>query len=99
MGCFNDISHEMGHYQHNANLGALYTGLLLSSNYNINLSGECTALMNLFENSKNVPNKVYEYATTSPLEFEAECYAKMVNGIKLDDDVMQLYIKLGGVII
>ena len=99
LGCFSDISHEMGHYQHNANLGALYGVLLLSSNHNINMPGECSELINLFKNSKNVPSKVSEYATTSPMEFVAECYAKMIDGIKLDDDVMQLYIKLGGVII
>ena len=52
-----------------------------------------------FENSKNIVLKVSHYSALSPLEFVAECYAKMVDGIKLDDDVMQLYIKLGGVII
>ena len=111
---FSTVNHEMGHIQHYANIGETQLILSLSTLSNkivkeiaddipiirrLNKDETAIKMVEIFENSKTIAEKVSEYAATSPLEFVAECYAKMVDGIKLDDDVMQLYIKLGGVII
>ena len=83
---FSIINHEMGHLQHFTNT---------KSNFN-ELDKNFTEL---FEKSKDIAKKVSNYAVTSPTEFVAECYSKIVDGIKLDDDVLDLYKKFGGVII
>ena len=83
---FSEIYHEMGHLQHVTNANSSFSAL--DKKYE-----------KLFEQSKKTAKKVSEYASTSPCEFVAECYAKMADGIKLDDDIINLYKKLGGVMI
>ena len=55
----------------------------------------------LFKNSIDTAKKISDYATTDPTEFVAEtfsklCTQKQIGGQLLDDDVMELYKKLGG---
>ena len=76
----------MGHLQHCVNTNSNFVDLE-------------NKFAELFNKSQNTASKVSKYALTSPTEFVAECYAKMVDGIKLDSDVMELYQKLGGALI
>lgn len=48
------------------------------------------------ETEQNTIGKVSDYAKNGIGEFIAEAYAKLVKGVKLDDDVMALYKKYGG---
>lgn len=98
---FSQISHEMGHVQHFNNLKSSDLFYQIGS-YDLSktiLSRKGRRLWDLFNDKKDVARKVSDYATITPVEFVAECYAKMVDGIKLDDDVVDLYQKLGGVMI
>ena len=80
---FSLIYHEIGHLEHAENTKSTF--YFLDKKH-----------MRLFKASKDIASKVSAYATTSPCEFVAECFAKLCDGIKLDDDVMKLYEKLGG---
>ena len=95
---FGVISHEMGHLQHFSALGDSKFALSLGKSHERpkELAKGTKELLELFENSKDVTSKVSKYAQESPLEFVAECYSKMTDGIKLDDDVMALYKKFRG---
>lgn len=53
----------------------------------------------LFLNSKDTTSKLSNFAQKTPAEFVAECYSCMMDGVKLPDDVISLYQKLGGVMI
>lgn len=108
MSIFSLIEHEMGHLQHQANLESLFGALVIVSDKTLQNIRIVRSFINDkyaeemqedFKNSTKIAKKVSSYAAISPMEFVAECYAKMVDSIKLDDDVMKLYIKLGGVII
>ena len=77
------ISHEMGHLQHCVNTKS-------------NLVDLKTNLADIFSKSKHIAARVTSNAAKSPTEFVAECFAQMIDGIKLDDDIMRLYKKLGG---
>lgn len=100
---FSSIYHEAGHLQHHNNLGITYIFLLLLCNqdkeYGRIYGREALKLKKIFDNSLDTAGKVSEYAQRSPLEFIAECYSKMIDGIKLDDDVLHLYKKLGGAVL
>lgn len=48
------------------------------------------------ETEQKTISKVSKYAQSGIGEFIAETYAKLVKGVKLDDDVMALYKKYGG---
>lgn len=111
---FSEISHEMGHWQHQNNIGSkLYNSMLNKGEeiYSKNIPRflrrflesrpkerltEGIELRRLFDSKIDTAAKVSEYAKTTPLEFIAECYSKMADGIKLDADIMELYRKLGG---
>ena len=80
------ISHEMGHFQHCINKKS-------------NLADLKKNFAEVFEESKQIALCVSKYAGTSPTEFVAECFAQMADGIKLDNDVMKLYKKLGGLVV
>ncbi len=108
MSVFADISHEMGHLQHFANIEDLFGSLVFLADSKLKnikifrklfVEKEAEEMQKVFDNSKDTAGKVSEYAKTSPLEFVAECYSKMCDGIKLDDDVMKLYVQLGGVLL
>ena len=86
---FSTIYHEMGHLQHTVN-----------TNVNLVDLGE-GKYADLFKNSIDTAKKISDYATTDPTEFVAEtfsklCTQKQIGGQLLDDDVMELYKKLGG---
>ena len=83
---FSVINHEMGHLQHCVNTKSNLVDLDEKS-------------FELFTNSKDIASNISKYAETSPTEFVAECFSKIVDGHKLDDKTMELYKQLGGYII
>jgi len=48
------------------------------------------------ESEQYIASKISAYAKRSPLEFVAECYARLMHGEKLPDEVMALYKKYEG---
>ncbi|MBR2068793.1 MAG: hypothetical protein IJ877_03425 [Candidatus Gastranaerophilales bacterium] len=97
---FETIYHEMGHYQHYINAGAqMYNDL--ANPGKIKDEAEYSKIIKLIElfHKTDTAAKVSEYASTSPLEFVAEVYAKLCEGIELSDKILDLYKKLGGVLI
>lgn len=93
---FSLIYHEMGHLQHFKNIS---NRLIMALHTKIGSTHKETKLIELFDNSQQIASKITPYATTSPFEFVAEVFSKMCDGVKLDDDVIKLYKKLGGVLI
>lgn len=81
---FSIISHEMGHLQHFVHLG---------SAFGYTAEGACAFL---FQNSIETAEKVSKYAQTSPCEFVAEVFAQLVDGVKIDKEVRELYKHMGG---
>lgn len=75
------IFHESGHLAHYANNPLVYLQL-----YGKELSPKDVL----------IAKKVSLYAVKSKLEFVAEVFAGLVAGKKFDDDIMKLYISLGG---
>lgn len=101
---FNEIYHEMGHWQHFNNVDKYLVTTLSTPWEKINsgiykLHQDTKSLYELFLNSQNVTKGLTDYAKVTPAEFVAECYSFMCDGVKLPDDVLQLYQKLGGVMI
>ena len=99
-GTFDDIYHEMGHFQHLNNVGVNLFNQL--SNYDLSktkLNKKGKELWDLFNKSKDTVLNVSDYAKTTPAEFVAETFNGLCYGIKYDDKVMDLYQKLGGAVI
>ena len=53
------------------------------------------------QEKQQIANRISSYASTSPLEFVAEVYSKLISkavngGEKLSDDVMKLYAEYKG---
>ncbi len=100
-----NIYHEQGHLQDMAKnyLEAFKQkgGVTIRWNRRDQLTQEFieqTPILKQFfsEAEQNTIGKVSNYAKDGIGEFIAETYAKLVKGIKLDDDVMALYKKYGG---
>ena len=94
---FSLVYHEMGHIQHQNNIGKdLFKQLLKSPKSKLSKSAQ--ELVNLFnKNKKAIASRVSKYATENVIEFVAETYTGLCEGIKYDSKVMDLYRKLGGV--
>ncbi|MBQ8635206.1 hypothetical protein IJ425_03540 [bacterium] len=91
---FDILYHEMGHLQH-------YKNTSLFSQLFGKFSDKSKQVAKFTQNPQmqKTASKISWYAQTHPSEFVAETYAKLCNGIKLPDDVMELYKKLNGVLI
>ena len=80
---YRTIYHELGHLQNPVPSSEKSTGL----------QDWGTCLENWNNNQKDfaIAGRVSNYATTSPSEFAAEVFAEIIEGNKLDDEVMELY--------
>ena len=91
------IAHELGHLQHRKNTN--FKTFKLFSLYNNgpkDTSEEIKSLIDLFKNSQDIVEEVSEYAKTSPNEFVADTYAKLITGQEVSKKVLDLYKKLYG---
>lgn len=102
---FRIIYHELGHLQHEAAIGNDAFNAMGKPEECKEVLGKVSDITNDFINSKEkqqTANRVSSYAATSPLEFVAETYRKLVRnavegkGEKLPDDVMKLYSEYKG---
>ena len=89
---FDTLYHEMGHLQHFKNTGVL-------SQIFGKFSDKQKQVEKFTKNpaTQSIAGKVSWYAQTNPKEFVAEVYAKLCNGVKLSDEIMDLYKQFGGV--
>ena len=98
---FSEINHELGHWQHynNPDFKDFYSvsSFIEAGSKMFKVSDKVQKLRDLFEKNKDLAKCVSGYASTSPLEFVAECYSKMIDGQKLPESIMKLYQALGGV--
>lgn len=78
---FHNIYHEIGHKQHSINN---LESFVEHNDFSNNLNEVATAL------------KVSNYATTNSTEFVAEVYSLLLQGVKLPEDVMNMYKKYKG---
>lgn len=91
------IAHELGHLQHRKNTDfKTFKALCLYNNIHKDTPQETKALIDLFKNSQDIVEEVSEYAKTSPNEFVADTYAKMITGQEVSKKVLDLYKKLYG---
>ena len=92
---FHPIFHEQKHILHRIKVKDKFT--LLDNIEILKQKGLDTSIYEEFITKyKDIAAKVSEYATTSPSEFVAEVYAKLLSGAKFDNEVMSLYAKYGG---
>lgn len=92
---FHPIFHEQKHALHRIKIKDKFT--LLDNIEVLKQKGLDTAIYEEFITKyKDIAARVSEYATTSPAEFVAEVYAKLLSGAKFDNEVMSLYAKYGG---
>lgn len=97
---YNYLNHEQGHLLHSKNCNN-YEQMRKVEEY-INNGQEVSEITKEFVNNKDIQaiaGKVSNYAKESPLEFVAETFAGLRDGIKFDDDVMALYKKYNGPIV
>lgn len=98
---FSIIYHEMGHLQHMNNLKSMPAFRSLGKSFERpkKLSKGAKELLELFGSKKDTTiKKVSSYAQESPDEFVAEVYSQLCSGKKLDNDIIDLYKKFGGVL-
>lgn len=96
---FNTLYHEEGHLFHHKNTILDYEDMHVVYNKQTGKPDKIGALAKGFLESKEeqfIASTVSRYAQNSPLEFVAEVYARMLNGEKFGDDVMNLYNKYQG---
>lgn len=96
---FNTLYHEEGHLFHHKNTILDYEDMHVVYNKQTGKPDKIGALAKGFLESKEeqfIASTVSRYAKSSPLEFVAEVYARMLNGEKFGDDVMNLYNKYKG---
>lgn len=96
---FNTLYHEEGHLFHHKNTILDYEDMHVVYNKQTGKPDKIGALAKGFLESKEeqfIASTVSRYAQNSPLEFVAEVYARMLNGEKFGDDVMNLYNKYKG---
>ena len=100
---FSTIYHEMGHLQHWISAGKDFFKMDKPEQCK-KIFGKVSDITKDFINSQEkqqIANRVSSYAPTSPLEFVAEVYSKLISkavngGEKLSDDVMKLYAEYKG---
>lgn len=96
---FDTLYHEEGHLFHHKNTILDYEDMHVVYNKQTGKPDKIGALAKGFLESKEeqfIASTVSRYAKSSPLEFVAEVYARMLNGEKFGDDVMNLYNKYKG---
>ena len=96
---FDTLYHEEGHLFHYKNTILDYEDMHVVYNKQTGKPDKIGALAKGFLESKEeqfIASTVSRYAKNSPLEFVAEVYARMLNGEKFGDDVMNLYNKYKG---
>ncbi len=98
---FSIVNHEMGHLQHHNNIPKnLYYDLRKEEAIkDKKLSKKTKDLRELFQSKIDTAGQVSSYAKTSPLEFVAEVFAGLCEDVKFSDEILELYQKLGGVIV
>ncbi|MDR1167365.1 MAG: hypothetical protein LBK53_00550 [Heliobacteriaceae bacterium] len=95
---FDTLFHEEGHLFHHKNSILSYNEM----NVIYDDAGKITSIGKYAQDFIKSPeeqfiaSKVSKYAASSPLEFVAEVYARMMNGHKFTDDIMNLYKKYEG---
>ena len=97
LSAFNSLNHELGHMKHYIN-GVAPADMDKIAVYQ-RLNKDIPELVKNFhkpEVKEQIAGKVSSYAKESPLEFVAETYAQMKDGVVFSDDVMALYKKYGG---
>lgn len=96
---FDTLYHEEGHLFHHKNTILDFDDMHVIYNKQTGKPDKIGALAKGFLESKEeqfIASTVSRYAQNSPLEFVAEVYARMLNGEKFGDDVMNLYNKYKG---
>lgn len=96
---FNTLFHEEGHLFHKKNTILDYEDMHVIYGDKKDKPVKIGELAKEFlenQDEQFVASKVSFYAKSSPLEFVAEVYSRMLGGHKFDDDVMQLYKKYKG---
>ena len=90
---FRTIYHELGHLQ-DVQPRCFDT----TNNHNFEYSKYPKALKKWVDNGADIQtaNRVSEYASHGEGEFVAETFAKLMNGAKLPDDVIELYKRVKG---
>lgn len=89
------IFHEQGHLEHSKSAKNFHT---LANPEELKRRGEKPSeeVKDFMDNHLETAEKVSDYAMTSPNEFVADTYAKMLSGHKFPHDVMELYKKFNG---
>lgn len=95
-GPFWIINHEIGHLEHLENVGIAEYRKLGAGFRDDMPRKEAKAKFRKMEPAWEAALKVSDYASSSPKEFVADTFACLKNGVKFDDDVMELYQKYGG---
>lgn len=98
---FDIVLHEMGHLYHHKHATKLYENLnlgreSLTKKYQSEDVKQALRAIDLFNTSKGITSKMSKYAQNSPQEFVAEVFSATMAGIKMPDDILDLYKKLGG---
>ena len=93
---FHVVYHEIGHVYHDLKDPNMFEKM--GKLKELKQSGITDfSILNEFNGKyQGVASRVSDYATTSPAEFVAEVYAKMIDGKKFDNEIMALYKKYSG---
>ena len=94
---YHNLNHELGHLKHQYSTKD-YESMKKIEEFKAN-NQPVSELTKEFLNDATIQKtagKVSVYAKESPLEFVAETFAGLQDGMKFDDDVMALYKKYGG---
>ena len=94
---YQTLNHELGHLRHQ--YSAKDYELMKKGDEFIAQGEPVSDITKEFLNTQTIQEiagKVSPYAKESPLEFVAETFAGLCDGIKFDDDVMALYKKYNG---
>lgn len=87
------VTHEMGHWLHDANI----TNSVFSRDFVVKLTGEVVSpRFKAGSKELEIAQRVSRYGATQPVEFVAEVYAGLRNGVEWDDEVLALYRRYGG---
>ena len=95
---YETIYHETGHIQHQYLVGDKYNKMCKLEEFEERGVVDKSITEDFLNDQmkQQTAARVSPYATTSPLEFVAETFAKLVKGEKLPDEVISLYKHYGG---
>ena len=93
---FHVVYHEIGHVYHHLKAPNMLSKMRKLEELKRSGITDFSILNEFNSKYQGIARRVSDYATTSPAEFVAEVYAKMIDGKKFDDEVMALYKKYGG---